>query len=332
MQMKLMDIVKKALTKGETFVLSRKDVVVKSKDRNASKALMEQYLKKNKIPYTDVFKKSKSSSLNVLSVLDGDIIFKPVIQKGAGGLKFEKELEADLRNYFNGAEMKDLRHQDVVKELEKTLGFNQKPNNGTKIIPEGSKNQKRALTFNGGKISISNTTGKTLTDLTVEHNKKIYYLSLKMSATYYTLSASIFQYFLNTATQVQMNEYFGFDGSKMGGFGKEYECITKLPDYSKVKRNLADLLGQAYGREVIIVHKKTAGDVLVTPVGAQPKVTINQLDVNSYVYPEAGKRKYANIKTVATINNHKYKVDFQFRGTTAADVGPKYLRILMERL
>lgn len=330
--MKLIDIVKKALTKGETFTPSRKDIIVKSKDRNASKALMEQYLKKNKIPFQDVFKKSKSSSLNVLSVLDGDIIFKPMIQKGAGGLKFEKELEIDLRNYFNGADKNQLKHADVIKELETTLGFNQKPDAGTKIIPEGSKNQKRALTFASGKISISNTTGETLTDLTVQNKGKIYYLSLKMSATYYTLSASIYQYFLNKSTQVQINEYFGFDGMKMVGFGQDYQCLTKAPDYNKVKKNLADLLGQAYGRDVVIVHKKTANDVMVTKVADHPNVTITKLDADSYVYPEAGKRKYANIKTTAIINNHKYKVDFQFRGTTAADVGPKYLRILMERL
>jgi hypothetical protein len=56
------------------------------------------------------------------------------------------------------------------------------------------------------------------------------------------------------------------------------------------------------------------------------------LSDDSYVYPEKGVRKYANIKVKARINGHDYIVNFQFRGTTAADVGPKYLRILLERL
>ena len=30
------------------------------------------------------------------------------------------------------------------------------------------------------------------------------------------------------------------------------------------------------------------------------------------------------------INGYKYEVDFQFRGTTAIDTGPRYLRILLK--
>ena len=72
-------------------------------------------------------------------------------------------------------------------------------------------------------------------------------------------------------------------------------------------------------------------DVLVSVIGNKAQVMIRSLNSDSYVYPEAGKRKYANIKVDATINGTLYKVNFQFRGTTAADVGPKYLRILLER-
>jgi hypothetical protein len=329
----MLQIVKKAL-KNDQVSTSGKDVIVKSKMRQGAYDELVKYLIKNKIKYSVAFKKSKSSSMNVINIdgEKGDIVFKPILQKGAGGLKFEKELEIDLNNYFNGADRNSLKHGDVIKELETVLKFSQKEAKDFKVIPEGSKNQKRALTFSNNSISISNTTGQTLTDLTVKYKGNTYYLSLKMSASYYTLSASIFQYFLNTHTQVDINEFFGFNGQKMGGFGKEYACMTKKPAYEKVKTNLESVLAQAYGTKVIIVHKKVQNDVLVTNVKNTPSVNISNLTDDSYVYPEAGIRKYANIKTYAIINNHKYKVDFQFRGTTATDTGPRYLRILMERL
>jgi len=330
----MLNIIRKALTKGELITQTNKDITVKSKDRELSKSILEKYLKQNKILFTESFKKSKSSSINVITLIkyNTDVIFKPIIQKGAGGLKFEKELENDLNSYFSGIELQGLKHKDVIKEMQKVLKIDRGPGKTLKIIPEGSKNQKRQLQYNNGKIIISNNTGKTLTDLTIKYQNKIYYLSLKISQTYYTISASIYQYFLNKGTQVSINEYFGFDGQKMAGFGKDYSCITKKPNYTKIKSNLQNLLAQAYGKEVVIIHKKMQNDVMVANIKSTPTIAISNLSENSYVYPEVGKRKYANIKVFAIINKHKYNINFQFRGTTTIDVGPKYLRILMERL
>jgi hypothetical protein len=292
-----------------------KDIIVKTKDRNTTKAKIEQYFKKKKIAFKSVFKKAKSSSLDVLEVPGGgDIIFKPVIQKGAGGVKFEAELMIDIKNYLNGVDYNKLKHPDVLKEME------------------GSKNQKRQLVFTGNKILISNSTGKTLTDLTLKKDNKLMYLSLKMSATYYTLSAGIVKYFAEGRTKIPINTYFGFNGQKMGGFGKQFACVTKKPNYNQVKDNLEAILAQAIGTEVILIHKKKDNDVMVSEVGKTNKVSVSSLSDDSYVYPEKGVRKYANIKVKARINGHDYIVNFQFRGTTAADVGPKYLRILLERL
>ena len=133
-------------------------------------------------------------------------------------------------------------------------------------------------------------------------------------------------------TKIPINTYFGFNGQKMGGFGKAFACVTKKPNYSQVEKNLEDILAQAVGTEVILIHKKKQNDVMVSKIGRTNKIAVSNLSDDSYVYPEKGVRKYANIKVNATINNHKYIVNFQFRGTTAADVGPKYLRILLERL
>ena len=117
----------------------------------------------------------------------------------------------------------------------------------------------------------------------------------------------------------------------MGGFGDEFSCKTSAPNYVKVKQNLEDLLTQSYGKHVVVIHKKRDNDVKVNNIGEKVTLSLGVINAASYVYPELGKRKYANIKTTATINGAAYKVNFQFRGTTAADVGPKYLRILLER-
>lgn len=329
-----MNILAKEIKKAESAVLIEqkgKDIIVKSKDRNATKQKIEKHFKKTKILFKSVFKKAKSSSLDVLEIPgSGDIIFKPIIQKGAGGVKFENELAKDIENYLNGADYRQLKHPDVLKEMEKVLGFNRKTK--YQVVSEGSKNQRRQLTFNGGKIDISNSTGKTLTDLTLKKDNKLMYLSLKMSPTYYTLSAGIMRYFMEGGIKIKMNEYFGFNGQKMGGFGKQFACVTKKPNYEIVRKNLENLLSQAIGTEVILIHKKTNNDVMVSEVGRMNKVKVSNLTENSYVYPEKGVRKYANIKVNAKINDHDYIINFQFRGTTAADVGPKYIRILLERL
>lgn len=321
----------KAAEPGAIVEQKGKDIIVKTKDRNATKAKIEQQFKKKKIIFKSVFKKAKSSSLDVLEVPGGgDIIFKPIIQKGAGGVKFEAELMLDIKNYLNGAEYNKLKHPDVLKEMEKVLKFNRKTK--YEVVSEGAKNQKRQLVFTGSKILISNSTGKTLTDLTLKKDSKLMYLSLKMSATYYTLSAGIVKYFAEGRTKIAINTYFGFNGQKIGGFGKQFACVTKKPNYNQVKSNLEAILAQAVGTEVILIHKKKDNDVMVSEVGRTNKVSVSNLGDESYVYPEKGVRKYANIKVKAKINGHDYIVNFQFRGTTAADVGPKYLRILLERL
>lgn len=333
--MSLLDLIKSALPEATIAQpIKNKDIVVKSKDRMLSKKLLETFLTKQNITYSSVFKKSKSSSLDVLSIngFNIDIIFKPIIAKGAGGLSFEKELETDLINYYNGVEYKDLKHEDVIKQLEKVIGINR--NDRKKILHEGKLNQKRNLVFNGNNIIISGNAGAVLTDLTlanVSGSPNPIYISLKLSKSYYTLNASVIKYFLDKNTQTNINEYFGFDGQKMGGFGSEYACITSNPDYNRVSKNLESLLDQAVGHNVILVHKKSPNDVLVKDIGTKNSVSISNLSESSYVYPEVSVRKYANIKFAAKINDKQYKVNLQFRGTTATDIGPKYLRVLLER-
>lgn len=332
--MNVLTTIKKALPKDKVDVKKAgktTDIVVNSKDRITAKKTLETILKRQKIPFKSVFKKSKSSSIEVLDLGGVDVIFKPIRAKGAGGLSFEKEVKLDLENYLNGVSLKELRHPDLIKELEKEVEL--PPKKGYLVVHEGFKNQKRELKFNGREIDITNSKGETLSDLTLVSDKgKKTYLSLKSSKTYYVTSSSIYKYFLDDGTKVQINEYFGFDGIKIAGFGKEYSCVTKEPRYQSVKQNLGDLLSNAIGSGLVIIHKKRAGDVYVKQVKAPLTAQISDLSEKSYSYPEKGVRKYANIKVIAAIAGEKYLVNFQFRGTTGTDTGPRYLRILMERL
>lgn len=335
----LLDLVKKSI-KSVVFEVKAKDIYVKSDDRKASKSQIESYFKKNKIRYKSV-RTSKADDIDVLKVegYSGDIVFKPLSRRGKGGVDFESELRNDLVNYFRGFEKKDLQHADVIQEMERVLKISAEDKLTEEPLHEGPKNQKRALTFTG-ELSVSNSTGKTLTDitLTLAGKNKPYYLSLKTSKTYYILSGSIGRYFLNPQTNSRLCEYLGIDGQKMASsFGDEYFCVTHKPNYGKVEHNLSRFMSEAYGENVVIIHKKKDGDVMVSVVKEKARVEISGLRESSYLYPEAKSatsrgRKHANIQFHAKIDNHDYTVNFQFRGTTSADKGPKYLRILMERL
>ena len=307
-----------------------KDVLVKSGDRELAYDLLKKEFKRKRIKFKDVFKKSKSSSLNVLEIENyGDIIFKPIIQKGAGGVKFEHQLEEDLNQWFQGQSINRLKHKDVVSRLKTVVNLRQLKRD-SEIIPEGSKNKRREISY--PPFRVNNTDGATLSDLTVKQKGKPFYFSLKIGKSYYTLNAGVERFFSDKQKQKSINEFFGFDGQQMGGFGREYFVITKKPNYAQVARNLANVLQQGHGKDVIIVHKKSENDVLVKKVNGFPQVTISELNKDSYKYPVKGVRKYANIAVKAKINQKDYKIDFQFRGTTATDKGPRYLRLLMERL
>jgi hypothetical protein len=325
----------RAAEQGILIEQKGKDIFVKSKDRNETKVKVEKFLKKKGYAFESVYKERKSSSIDVLEIPGaGDVIFKPLTRRGEGGLKFEADLSVDIKNYLNGAEYNKLKNPDVLKEMEEVLGFNRRKKYS--IIEEGSKNKKRQITFDGTKLVISNSDGPTLTDLTlVDENtkpKKKLYLSLKMSKTYYIMNASVGEYFANTTTKVKINEYFGFNGQKMGGFGTEFSCVTKKTiNYATVSRNLQEILATGIGINVIVIHKKAPGDVLVSINKSSNRVSISGLDKDSYVYPEPG-RKYANIKVKALINDHQYEAHFQFRGTKPSDKGPRYLRVLLKRL
>ena len=325
------DIILTALPSADV-TFKGKDVYVKSDDREKSMKDLELFFKSKSVTYQ--FKESYKSSIGVLNVplLGGDIIFKPIRAKGQGGRDFEEQVFNDINNYFAGVELKELVHSDVIELLASTLKL--KPRLSGKVIHVGKQQNKRTLEYSlsGSGLEVKNNTGSTVADIIVTQNKNTYYLSLKHGKTYYSLNGGVGKFFLDIKTKKSINEYFGFDGVKMGGFGEEFSVATKKPNYAFVKANLEDIIGQSIGFNLVIVHKKTKGDVLVKNVSSLSKVSISGLNESSYVYPVPNKRKYANIRVQANINGIRYRADLQFRGTQASDRGPKYLRILLERL
>jgi hypothetical protein len=339
MSIELVNVLKDKVKPGDVVELRKKDIVVKSKDRVTAKKIVEEYLRKESIAHQSVAKKSKSSSMDVTVVPSWngiDIIYKPHKAKGAGGLDFEKQLAKDLEFYFNGGEI-EFAHPDVIKAMVDEIGL--KPNSEDekwKIQAEGSKNQKRGVVMQGNNLVVQNSTGETLTDLTLVSSKgKKIYVSLKMSESYYLINAGVLQYFKSPSTKKAIGEFFGFEGKKLAGFGPEYlsDATSNPGRFSRVKSNLENLISQSLGTHVTIVHKKRTNSVNVLNIGASKiPVSISGLDANSYVYPEAGKRKYANIKCKVKVKDKQYEANFQFRGTTGADTGPRYLRLLMRAL
>ena len=343
----------KKILKEATFSKEGNYLKISSKRREDTKKLVEDLLIKKKIKYIN--KKTSKSSLDALLLQKENfyIFFKPLIVKGQGGVNFEKDIATDLVNYFEDADMdkiiyKDVNdkiiYKDVIVALEKKNIINKKIK--CKVIHEGGKNQRRELSWNNKKLTVSNSTGATLTDITLitPKNEKIY-LSLKMSETYYILNAAIGNFFANKQTQKQLCEYFGFDGELMGGFGDEYRCDASAPrDYRNVTKNIKELLSNMYGSNLVVIHRRKENDVLVTDLRtSSADITVSGITLDSYSYankiskitnidPTPAGRKGGSIKMLAQINKHDYKIDFQFRGTTASDTGPKYLRPLLKRL
>ena len=313
--------------KNSKFEVEKSKIIIRDSDRTSRQEELEKYFKLKKIQFTRL---KKPTEIQVDSATQ-KIVFKPLKAKGKGGLKFEETFTDSLNNWFTGYELETLKDGDTVKALQKEIKLKQ----DSRYLAEqvGSRNSKRPPQFTGGKIKLQNNSGMAVSDVDLKVGKQTYFLSLKFTNQFYIFNGSIGGYFADSKTQKQINEFFGFDGTKMLDFGKQFVVKTKKPSYSTVKNNLKDVIIQALGPDVILVNKVRQGLNYVSAVrGFNHRVQISNLNDDSYGYPEKGKRKYAFIKFKSVINGHNYEVSFQFRGTTATDVGPKYLRILLKVL
>ena len=107
--------------KAAKFEVKGKQLFVRSSDRTTLQEKTEEYFKKNKILYKP---RKKATELDVTGS-DQVLVFKPLFAKGAGGVKFEHQIEKDLNDWFKGAEYEDLNHPDTIEQLVKTIKLKQ---------------------------------------------------------------------------------------------------------------------------------------------------------------------------------------------------------------
>ena len=316
--------------KSVRFETKGKQLFARSSDRTTLQEKTEEYFKKNKILYKP---RKKATELDVTGAAQ-ILVFKPLFAKGAGGVKFEFQIEKDLNDWFKGAEYEDLQHPDTIEQLVKTIRLKQ--NSRYKAKGVGAANTKRPPTFTATKAKVNNNFKGKVSDIDIlDGTKVLHHLSLKFSKSFYIYNATVINYFKSASpqTRTMINEFFGFDGFKMGqAFGKDYRATTKKNyNYSAILRRFADLLNQCLGPDIVLVLKIANGNNHIDKVtGLNHKIRLSGLTKNSYGYAEKGVRKYNFIRFQANVNGHNYEVDFQFRGTTAVDTGPRYLRILFK--
>jgi len=299
-----------------------------TKDRNTAYDKLLRYFKSKKVKYSE--KSSSKSSLGVLNVdgYDGDIIFKPLKRKGSGGEAFEVQLVDDLNAYFGGETLDKLQHGDTITLIKKVTKL--RLSKGLEAKGLGKQNARRTPAFNGTQFTVQNNTAGVPVDVQILRNGTlIYNASLKFTGAFYIYQGAVDSFFKDPATMKNINEFFGFDGQQMGkGFGKEYFVITDERKPSKVKANLASIIAQGLGDTMLLVNKVSKGRNYVHYVtGKNHKVSIGNISDDVYTYPVKGQRKYANIKVDAVVNGDSYQVEFQFRGTTPSDKGPRYMRV-----
>lgn len=299
-----------------------------TKDRNAAYDKLIMYFKRKKVKYME--KQSSKSSLGVLNVdgYDGDIIFKPLTRKGSGGEAFEEQLVDDLNAYFGGETLDKLQHGDTIEKIKKVTKL--RLSKGLLAEGLGKQNTRRPPAFNGTQFTVQNNGPGVPVDVKISRSGTLLYnASLKFTNAFYIYQGTVDNFFKDPSTMKQINEFFGFDGQQMGkGFGKEYFVITDERKPGKVKANLASIIAQGLGDTMLLVNKVSKGRNYVHFVrGKRHRVSIGNINDNVYTYPIKGQRKYANIKVDANINGDPYQVEFQFRGTTPTDTGPRYLRV-----
>jgi len=227
----------------------------RSKDRTSLQEQTEKYFKRNRILFNP---RKKITELDVTGASQV-LVFKPMAAKGAGGLKFEDQIVADLNNWLKGADYDELKHPDTIQQLVKTIRLKQDSSYYVKGV--GSENTRRPPTFTKTKATVTNNVKGKVSDVNIynKSNRVLHHLSLKFSNSFYIYNATVINYFRSPTASVRtmINEFFGFDGVKMGkAFGKEYAAKTpKNYNYSSILTRFRDLLIQCLGPDIVLVLK-----------------------------------------------------------------------------
>jgi len=316
--------------KDVKFETKGKQLLVRSANRTVLQELTQNAFKKDKIKFKP---RRKATEVDVVGA-NQVLVFKPFKAKGTGGLDFEDQLKEDLDSWFKGEDVKELRHGDTIEGLQRLLKLKQ--DSRFYVEKVGAANTKRPPVITRTKLTVTNNGKGKVADLNIKLGNTIkHHLSLKFTNSFYVYNATVINYFKSNSPTVRkmVNEFFGFDGYKMGqAYGKEFSANTiKNYNYNTIKSRFTDILKQILGPDIVTVTKISQGvNHLNNIKGFSHKVTISNLSKDSYGYAIPGVRKYSFIRFDAQVNGHSYQIDFQFRGTTANDTGPRYLRILFK--
>jgi len=301
-----------------------------------------QSLLKKQFPEYDVTKASKSVSVKkgrtvVLKFEHGEGSRNKKAGGGKAGLKFEQDLAQDLQAYPDNTIVK--KHKKIVDEIYSILKSEYQLDlmiDDYDVIIEGDKNKKRRPSWDeeeGVRFNPSGDIGHIVTDVTVKTKNKQAFLSLKYTSQFYMINASVAPYLHFNRPDVDVPErnkilrYFGFNPKD---FCAGYEMVSddnaQEPD-SKIKSNWAKILKEVIGNGYIYVVGGGTHDIVIN-TKTTPIISI--ASINDRVYAIPNKRKYSKIGLTAKIDGRTYNLDCQFRGTTATDVYPKYLRVLVK--
>ena len=266
--------------KGVKFEEKGKQLLLRSSDRTTLQKEVENYFRKNRIIYKA---RKKPTELDVKGASQV-LVFKPIKAKGAGGLKFEDELKLDLDNWFKGAELNELKHGDTVESLRKVLKLKQDSTFNVEKV--GAANTKRPPTISKTKLNVTNNSKGKVADLNIRQGSNVkHHLSLKFTNSFYVYNATVINYFRSPtpATRTMVNEFFGFDGFKMGlAYGKEYRAKTiKNYNYNTIRNRFVDVLKQILGPDIVTVSKISKGVNHISKiVGFNHSVSISGLNKN----------------------------------------------------
>tara|TARA_S200002703_G_C3759658_1_gene233821 strand:- start:40 stop:1161 length:1122 start_codon:yes stop_codon:yes gene_type:complete len=214
---------------------------------------------------------SKSSKFTTYYVKDSEGIERAVtLGGGAGGAankgnSFETQIEQDLINYNQGSS--DFLHTELIQQMIKE--FDLKPGNFG-VLPEGAKNQKRSLEYNGSDFIVTHageSVGETVTDITIVKGSEKIYLSLKYgpgismvntSPSKFTPVNEIKSGFIKNNNGIALLKLFNIDNKTFCRVFNEYG-ETNFKQYHTSSNNfdrqsIETLITSIYGDSYYMVH------------------------------------------------------------------------------
>jgi len=235
---------------------------------------------------------SKKSMVNVTRALQGDIDLKDIKKslgittfnlkfgngssgnRGANnrGNAFETQFANAIENWYAGRPVDDAKLLRAIEDLNKTYNLAKSRTFDAKVL--GGENTRRPIVF-GSKIQLQNPkgsgfdVGKSVTDITLEHDGPPVYLSLKLGGTTTFFNVGIKK--ILTKKEIQSGTITNKDGLKLlnlFGIDPERFCAIFNGDYSVAgketvtkydKAGLQNLLQSGIGYGYHIIHKLTGG-------------------------------------------------------------------------